>query len=87
VPSTLSTLWHPRRSAPPPVAIDLRRVMLLGTAVWAMALAVTLVLALLDALVWDPVWVCATGTVLGVVGADWARRNPAVPAHEQEPTD
>ena len=79
MPSPLSTLWRPTRSAPPPVAVDLRRVMLAGTAVWALALVVMLVLALLGRMEWDAAWVCAAGAALGLIGADWARRHPAEP--------
>ena len=69
MPSPFSTLLHPTRTTPPPVDIDLGRVVLAGTGVWALALLVTAVLALTGEVVWDIVWVCATGVVLGFVGA------------------
>ena len=58
------------------MAVDLRRVMLVGTGVWAVALVVTVVLALVGTLDWAAAWVCGVGTLLGFAGADWARRNP-----------
>ncbi len=87
MPSSLSTLWHPTRTAPPPVAVDLRRVMLVGTAVWGGAFVVTLVLALTGEVAWDVVWVSATGAVLGLLGADWARRHPLAPTSPTSPPD
>ncbi|KRD43111.1 hypothetical protein ASE38_02190 [Cellulomonas sp. Root930] len=80
MPSPFSTLLHPTRTTPPPVDIDLGRVVLAGTGVWALALLVTVVLALTGEVVWDIVWVCATGVVLGFVGLLWARRHRTVPA-------
>ncbi|WP_421742092.1 DUF2530 domain-containing protein [Cellulomonas sp.] len=79
MPSPFSTLLHPTRTTPPPVDIDLGRVVLAGTGVWALALLVTVVLALTGEVVWDIVWVCATGVVLGFVGLLWARRHRTVP--------
>lgn len=76
MPSSLSSLWNPTRTAPPPVAIDLARVMTVGTGVWALALVVTLVLAAAGRIEWDAAWVCATGAALGLAGIRWARRHP-----------
>jgi len=81
VPSPFATLLHPTRTTPPPVAIDLERVVLVGTGVWVLAMVATGILALTGEVEWDLVWVCATGAALGLVGADWARRHrPAPPA-------
>jgi hypothetical protein len=77
VPSLIDKLFHPTRTAPPPVAVDLGRVMLVGTGVWVVALVVAVVLALTDGASWMPAWVCATGAVLGLLGTRWARRNTA----------
>ena len=77
MPSLIARLLHPTRTPPPPVDVDLGRVMLVGTAVWAVALVVALVLALTGEASWMPAWVCATGMVLGLLGAGWARRNTA----------
>jgi hypothetical protein len=75
VPSSLSTLMHPRRTPPPPVPVDLGRVMLIGTAVWLVAFVVLVVLAATGEASWLPAWVCVTGAVLGLLGTAWARRN------------
>jgi hypothetical protein len=79
VPSPFATLLHPARTTPPPVAIDLERVVLVGTGIWVLALLVTAVLAFTGEVEWDIVWVCATGAVLGLIGADWARRHRPAP--------
>ncbi|NUU18948.1 DUF2530 domain-containing protein [Cellulomonas humilata] len=78
-------MLHPTRTTPPPVAIDLERVVLVGTGIWGLALLVTGVLVATGELEWDIVWVCATGVVLGLLGAAWARRNR--PAPPVVPTD
>ena len=62
-----------------PLQVDLGRVMVVGIAVWLVALVVAVVLWLTDATSGIPAAVCATGSVLGVLGWDWARRHkPAV---------
>jgi hypothetical protein len=86
VPSPFATLLHPARTTPPPVAIDLERVVLVGVGIWVLALLVTGILAFTGEVAWDVVWVCATGAALGLLGAEWARRNrPAPPAASDEP--
>lgn len=52
----------PTRPSPPPLQVDTVRVVLTGTALWAIALVVLLVLG--DRV--DPVWTwtCVTGVVL-----------------------
>ncbi|WP_421732332.1 DUF2530 domain-containing protein [Cellulomonas sp.] len=80
MPSPFATLLHPTRTTPPPVAIDLERVVFVGTGIWAVALLVTGVFVLVGDLEPDIVWVCATGIVLGLLGAGWARRNRPAPA-------
>ena len=77
MPSLIDKLFHPTRTAPPPADVDLARVMIVGTGVWAVALVVAAVLALTDETSWMPAWVCATGLVLGLLGTGWARRNTA----------
>lgn len=77
MPSLIDKLFHPTRTPPPPVDVDLGRVMLVGTGVWVVAFVVTAVLAATDVATWLPAWVCATGAVLGVLGYGWARRNTA----------
>ncbi|MBO3084954.1 DUF2530 domain-containing protein [Cellulomonas fengjieae] len=90
MPSSLSSLWKPTRSAPPPVAIDLARVLVAGTAVWGLALVVTAALAAMGEVPWDAAWVCATGAVLGLLGLRWARKHPdpaaQAPASTPTPT-
>ena len=75
MPSPFATLLHPTRTTPPPVAVDLERVVLAGTGIWVLAMLVTGVLAFTGALAWEIVGVCATGAALGLLGADWARRH------------
>ena len=75
MPSLIARLLHPTRTPPPPVDVDLGRVMLVGTGVWAVAFVVAVVLAGSDEASWMPAWVCATGVLLGLFGVLWARRN------------
>jgi len=75
VPPIVDTLLHPQRTPPPPIDVDLAKVMGAGTVVWAAALVVTGVLSLLDVVPVSWVLVCAAGVLLGIVGVQWARRN------------
>ncbi|WP_291881221.1 DUF2530 domain-containing protein [Cellulomonas sp.] len=68
------------RTPPAPVPVDLGRVMLVGTAVWLVALAVCVVLAAVGSATWMPVWVCVAGIAAGAFGWDWARRHRPAPA-------
>ncbi|GEK21498.1 DUF2530 domain-containing protein [Cellulomonas xylanilytica] len=77
MPSLIARLLHPTRTPPPPVDVDLGRVMLVGTGVWTVAFVVAAVLAWGEDASWMPAWVCATGIVLGLLGMVWARRNTA----------
>ncbi|GIG27682.1 DUF2530 domain-containing protein [Cellulomonas marina] len=70
----IGVLLHPRRTAPPPLAIDLRVVALAGALLWTVAGVVCVVLASSGSITWRPVETCAAGVVLGLVGAAWARR-------------
>ncbi|WP_299956075.1 DUF2530 domain-containing protein [uncultured Modestobacter sp.] len=56
----------PTRPSPPPLQVDTTRVVLAGTALWAIALVVLLVLG--DRV--DPVWTwtCVAGVVLPFLG-------------------
>ena len=56
----------PTRKAPPPLQIDTLRVVLVGTALWAVALAVLLVLGDRVDRMWT--WTCVAGLGLPVVG-------------------
>lgn len=73
----MSLLLHPehRRPTPPPVEVDLRRVLLLGIIAWSVALVVSSVLALVGLPTDDVVGVCVAGLALGGLGLLWARRH------------
>jgi Protein of unknown function (DUF2530) len=57
---------HPHKPAPPPLQVDTVRVVLAGTAVWAVALVILLFLGDRVDRVW--VWTCVAGIVLAVIG-------------------
>lgn len=78
MPSLLTVLRDPssRRPDPEPAAVDLFRVIAVGTVVWALVLVGALVVLLateLDAQLW--VQVAAVGVILGGIGLAWARKN------------
>lgn len=75
MPSVLSTLMHPQRTPPPPIDVDLAKVMGVGTAVWGVALLVTGVLWLVGTVPGTWPCMCAAGVGLGLVGVLWARKN------------
>jgi hypothetical protein len=54
------------RKAPPPLQVDTLRVVQVGTALWAVALVVLLVLGDRVDRVWT--WTCVAGIVLAAVG-------------------
>jgi Protein of unknown function (DUF2530) len=56
----------PTRKAPPPLQVDTVRVVLAGTAAWAVALVVLLVLGDRVDRVWT--WTCVAGIALAAVG-------------------
>lgn len=68
-----------RSGAPPqpvePLAVNTARIIQAGTAVWAVALVVTLVVPGLHTgdRSWWP-WACVTGVVLGAIGLLYLRR-------------
>lgn len=64
-----------RPSTLEPVRLDLRRVLLVGIGLWALALVITVVLALTDRTDAVPAAVCGTGIALGGAGLLWERRN------------
>ena len=51
----------------------MRRVFLVGIAIWAVALVVCLVLWRMEILGTTPVWSCVAGLALGVIGLVWQR--------------
>jgi hypothetical protein len=57
---------HEPKRAPPPLQVDTARVVLIGTALWAVALVVLLVLGDRVDRLW--VWTCVAAIVLAIVG-------------------
>lgn len=65
-----------RRPDPEPAAVDLERVILLGTIVWGAVLLGAAVSRLAGAAAATSVlWVAVVGVALGGVGTVWSRRN------------
>jgi hypothetical protein len=64
------------RTPPEPVAVDLRRVVLVGMGIWLAGLVLCVLLAALTKLGWTPVWVCLAGLGLGLAGLNWTARHP-----------
>lgn len=75
----ISLLIHPerRRPNPPALRVDLRHVALAGMSLWAIALAVSLVLLALGHVTYRAPATCGAGLLLGLVGLAWERRNRA----------
>jgi hypothetical protein len=65
------------RDAPAPVAVDLRRVALVGTAMWLVGALATLVVGLTVGR-WVPFAVCVVGALLGLLMARWARSHDGI---------
>ena len=63
---TVAVVPAPTRPSPPPLRVDTRRVVLAGTAAWAVALVVLLVLGDRVDRVWT--WTCVCGLVLAALG-------------------
>jgi Protein of unknown function (DUF2530) len=57
---------HEHKPAPPPLQVDTARVVLVGTALWAVALVVLLLLGDRVDRVWT--WTCVAGIALAGVG-------------------
>ena len=68
-----------RRPDPPPLETDDVRTVAVGTAAWAVALVVLLVLRVTGATRVEGWWIamCACGTVLGLLGVQYCRRRHA----------
>jgi hypothetical protein len=56
----------PSRPAPPPLRVDTARVVLIGTALWAVALVVLLILGDRVDRLWT--WTCVAGIGLAFIG-------------------
>ena len=56
----------PTKQAPPPLRVDTARVVLVGVALWLVALVVVLLLGDRVDRVWT--WTCVSGIVLALVG-------------------
>jgi hypothetical protein len=56
----------PTRPAPPPLRVDTTRVVLVATALWAVALVVLLILGDRVDRMWT--WTCVAGIVLAFIG-------------------
>lgn len=63
------------RPSPPPLDVDLGRIMLVGTLVWAVALVVCAVLVFLDVVGPQAPAICVVGLVFGGYGVWWSRRH------------
>ena len=57
---------EPTRPAPPPLKVDTTRVVLIGTALWAVALVVLLILGDRVDRLWT--WTCVAAIVLAAIG-------------------
>lgn len=78
MPSIIDILLRPesRRPDPEPVAVDLERVILVGTAVWVAVLLGAGVARLAGVTgATSVLWIAVVGTALGGLGLLWARRN------------
>ncbi|WP_205710954.1 DUF2530 domain-containing protein [Isoptericola sp. BMS4] len=79
MPSIMTVLTRPerRRPAPPPLRVDLRRVLLAGIVLWAVALVVSVVLLTLGRDASQTAVTCAVGILLGGLGLLWERSHRA----------
>ncbi|RBP97398.1 DUF2530 domain-containing protein [Bifidobacterium aemilianum] len=69
----LAPIFNPdaRRAAPKPIRVDLRKVFVIGTSLWTVALLVSLILLLLDVKALPLVVVCASGVLIGLAMLVW----------------
>lgn len=67
-----------RKPDPPPLRTNDVRTVRIGTALWAVALAVFAVLR-----EWDAVWTCVAGLLLGFVGIAYTKRRAAAIARDE----
>lgn len=69
----LAPIFDPavRKPAPKPIQVDLQKAFLAVTAVWVVALVVVTVLLALDVTGMQPLIVCVSGTVIGILMLIW----------------
>ena len=65
-----------RRPSPKPVRVDLRKVFTFGTALWAIALVICMILLAFGINVERLQTMCAAGTVIGVLMLVWGAFRP-----------
>jgi hypothetical protein len=71
----------PSRKAPPPLQVDTVRVVLAGTAVWAVALVILLLLGNRVDRLWT--WTCVAGIGLAAIGMGIMRWQGQLPARSE----
>jgi uncharacterized membrane protein len=64
-----------RRPSPKPIQVDLRKVFAAGTALWSLALIITVCLWLADIEGLGPALVCASGVIIGLLLLIWEHIN------------
>lgn len=69
----LAPIFDPavRKPAPKPIQVDLQKAFLAVTAIWVVALVVATVLLALDVTGMQPLIVCVSGTVIGILMLIW----------------
>ncbi len=75
MPDVLEVLLRPdrRREDPPPVDVDMRKVILVGLGLWLGGLAVAVVLWRTGVITSSPGWSCVAGVGRGLAGLVWER--------------
>ncbi len=74
---------RPTKPAPPPLPVDTARVVLAGTAVWAVALVVLLFLGDRVDRLWT--WTCVAAIVLALIGLGVMRLQGQLPRRSESP--
>jgi hypothetical protein len=76
------TVPGPTKQAPPPLQVDTARVVLVGIALWAVALVVLLVLGDRVDRMWT--WTCVTAIGLAVLGLGVMRLQGQLPRRDKD---
>ena len=71
----------PTKTAPPPLQVDTARVVLAGTAIWAVALVVLLFLGDRVDRLWT--WTCLAAIALAILGLGVMRLQGQLPRHRR----